>query len=67
MYSARSHADNCVRSAVMSHFQPGYLQKLLPESAPEEPEALEDILNGTFPNGSLKLQPFRIFTGFTER
>jgi len=26
--------------------QPGYLQKLLPESAPVEPEALEDILAG---------------------
>lgn len=27
--------------------QPGYLQKLLPGSAPVEPEALEDILAGT--------------------
>jgi len=31
-----------------SPFQPGYLQKLLPDSAPDEPEALEDILSGTF-------------------
>jgi hypothetical protein len=45
-YSGRSHADNFMCSPVMSHFQPGYLQKLLPESAPDEPEALEDILNG---------------------
>jgi hypothetical protein len=31
----------CVR------LQPGYLQKLLPESAPDQPEALEDILTGS--------------------
>ena len=48
MYSAWSYADNFVFSAVMSLFQPGYLQKLLPESAPDEPEALEDILKGNF-------------------
>ncbi|KAG0553831.1 hypothetical protein M758_12G044200 [Ceratodon purpureus] len=30
---------------VRSQVEPGYLKKLLPESAPDEPEALEDILN----------------------
>lgn len=32
--------------AVMFHLQPGYLHHLLPESAPEEPEALEDVFAG---------------------
>jgi len=43
--------------AVMPLFQPGYLQKLLPESAPDEPEALEDILSGTFFVKHLNIEP----------
>lgn len=35
---------------LVSNLQPGYLRKLLPDSAPTQPETLQDVLDGEILN-----------------